>query len=414
MKRTINILLVGVLTLFAISCKQSEKPVSPEDVGMSSDTLAYASERMQSYIDEGKLPGIAVKAIKDGIVVHDGQFGYANIENEDPITKKTIYRIFSMSKPVTTVALMTLYEDGKFELDDRVSEYIPEFGETLVYTPTGEGFTLEPQENEMTIRHLLTHTSGLTYGWESGSYVDSLYNVAGVADWDAPIGDKVKQLAKLPLKFQPGTRWEYGLSIDVAGYLIEVLSGIPLDGFLSKEIFAPLKMEDTGFYVPEEKHSRLATLYTRNEEGELMKLSGNAGVTDAEVDFNDIFKQPATHFSGGGGLVSTVDDYARFSRMLLNSGELEGVRILEEETVQMIMSDQLPEGVDYKEGYGYGLGGQVELKSGSYSWGGAASTNFVINPSHELIVLAFTQFMPSDYSYFGEYMSIVNRAIIEE
>ncbi|MGM0666905.1 MAG: serine hydrolase domain-containing protein [Bacteroidota bacterium] len=414
MKRKIKFLLVGVVTLIAISCNQDKMPVSPEDVGMSPDTLACAGERMQSYIDEARLAGIAVRTIKNDIIVHDGQFGYADIENEIPIKDNTIYRIFSMSKPVTSVALMTLYEDGKFELDDRLSQYIPEFGETLVYTTTEDGFTFEPQENEITIRHLLTHTSGLTYGWESGSYVDSLYRVAGVADWDAPIGEKVKQLAKLPLKFQPGTKWEYGLSIDVAGYLIEVLSGIPLDDFLSKEVFEPLKMEDTGFYVPEEKHSRLARLYTRNEEGELMKLSGTAGVTDAEADFNDIFKKPAIHYSGGGGLVSTVDDYARFSRMLLNGGELEGIRILEEATVQMIMSDQLPGGVDYNRAYGYGLGGQVEQESGSYSWGGAASTNFVVNPLQELIILAFTQFMPSDYAYFGDYAGIVNRAIIEE
>jgi len=414
MKKSTSLILVGLMTLFAISCKQAKKPVSPEEVGMSPDTLAIADERMQAYIDEGKLAGIAVRTIKNDVIVHDGKYGYADLETKDPIKDNTIYRIFSMSKPVTTVALMTLYEEGRFELDDRLAEYIPEFGETLVYTSNEDGFTFEAQENDMTIRHLLTHTSGLTYGWQPGSYVDSLYRVTGVADWDAPIGDKVKQLARLPLKYQPGTRWEYGLSIDVAGYLIEVLSGMPLDEYLAREVFEPLKMEDTGFYVPLEKHSRLAVLYTRNEKGELMRLSGTAGVTDAEADFNDIFKKPAIHFSGGGGLVSTVDDYARFASMLLNGGELDGVRILDKETVGMIMSDQLPEGVAYNKGYGFGLGGQVELESGSYSWGGAASTNFVVNPVHELIILAFTQYMPSDYSYFGEYAGIVYRAITGE
>jgi len=414
MKRIIKLLFVSVLILFTISCKQGEKPLSPEDVGMSSDTLAYATGRMQSYIDEGKLAGIAVRTIKDGSVVQDEQFGYANIENDVPIVDNTIYRIFSMSKPVTTVALMTLYDEGKFKLDDKVSDHIPEFAETKVYTPDEDGFSLEPQENEMTIRHLLTHTSGLTYGWEPGSYVDSLYNASGVINWDEPIGDKVKQLATLPLKYQPGTRWEYGLSIDVVGYLVEVLSGFPLDEYLKNEVFDPLEMDDTGFYVPEEKHSRLACIYTRNEEGQLMKLQGTLGATDAEADFNDIFKSPVVHFSGGGGLVSTVDNYESLCRMLLNGGELNGIRILEESTVKMIMSDQLPEGVAYNKGYGYGLGGQYELESGSYSWGGAASTNFVVNPSHELIVLAFTQFMPSDYTYFLDYVGIVSRAIIEE
>ena len=365
-------------------------------------------------INDFRFQGIAVRTVKNGTVVQDETFGYADIENDIPIDDKTIYRIFSMSKPVTTVALMTLYEDGKFKLDDKGLDYIPEFAETLVYTPGEEGFTLEPQENEMTIRNLLTHTSGLTYGWEPGSYVDSLYNVTGVGNWDAPIGNKVKQLATLPLKFQPGTKWEYGLSLDVAGYLVEVLSGLPLDEYFKKEVFDPLKMDDTGFYVPEEKHLRLSCLYTRDADGKLTKLQGTADATEAEADFNDMFKKPTIHFSGGGGLVSTVDDYERFSRMLLKGGELDGTRVLEEATVDLIMSDQLPEGVAYNEGDGFGLGGQVELESGSYSWGGAASTNFVVNAKHEFIVLTFTQFMPSDFTYFGEYVGIVSRAIIEE
>lgn len=415
MRKILRLSFLFAFILFIVSCKQGEKPVSPEDVGMSSDTLAYAAERMQSYIDEGKLAGIAVRTIKNGSVVQDGLYGDADIENEVPIEDNTIYRIFSMSKPVTTVALMTLYDDGKFKLDDKVSDYIPEFAETLVYTPGEEGFTLESQENEMTIRNLLTHTSGLTYGWEPGSYVDSLYYVNEVTYWDAPIGEKVKLLATMPLKYQPGTRWEYGLSLDVAGYLVEVLSGLPLDEYLKKEVFDPLGMDDTGFFVPEGKHSRLACLYTRDNDGKITKLKGSAGLTKSdEADFNDIFKQPAIHFSGGGGLVSTVDDYERFCRMLLNGGELDGTRVLEEATVDLIMSDQLPEGVAYNEGYGFGLGGQTELESGSYSWGGAASTNFVVNAKHELIVLTFTQFMPSDYNYFGEYVGIVSRAIIEE
>jgi len=398
--------------LFAISCKQSDKPLSPEELGMSSDTLAFAADRMQSYINDGNLAGIAVRTIKDGYMVQDKRFGYADIENEDSIAENTIYRIFSMSKPITTVALMTLYDDGKFELDDKVSDFIPEFEETKVYIPAEDGFTLEPQENEMTIRHLLTHTSGLTYGWEPGSYVDSIYNATGVASWDAPLADKVKQLAGIPLKYQPGTRWEYGLSIDVAGYLVEVMSEMTFDKYLSVMVFEPLGMDDTGFHVPEEKHSRLAALYTKDEEGKLTKLSGTAGLTeDEEADFNDIFKKPAIHFSGGGGLVSTVDDYERFCRMLLNGGELDGVRILEESTVDMIMSDQLPEVVDYASGSGYGLGGRVSTESGAYGWSGAASTSFVIEPSHDLIVLAFTQFMPSQYTYSDEYKSFMRRAV---
>lgn len=414
MKKLLPLSILMTLMLFTISCKQSDKPLSPEELGMSSDTLAFAADRMQSYIDDGNLAGIAVRTIKDGYVVQDKRFGYADIENEDPIAENTIYRIFSMSKPITVVALMNLYDDGKFKLDDKVSDFIPEFEETMVYIPAEDGFTLEPQENEMTVRHLLTHTSGLTYGWEPDSYVDSIYNATGVIGWDAPLADKVKQLAAIPLKYQPGTRWEYGLSIDVAGYLVEVISGMPFDKYLSVTVFEPLGMDDTGFHVPEDKHSRFAVLYTKDEEGKLIELSGLAGLLeDEEANFNDIFKKPAIHFSGGGGLVSTVGDYERFCRMLLNGGELDGVRILEESTVDMIMSDQLPEAVEYNNGNGYGLGGYVNFESGSYGWSGAASTSFVIDPSHDLIVLAFTQFMPSKYTYSDEYKSIIRRTVVE-
>ncbi|MBS0012140.1 MAG: beta-lactamase family protein [Bacteroidales bacterium] len=415
MKSLITKLSLFALIVFAFSCKQAGGPAAPEDAGMSSDTLAYAASRMQNYIDEGKLAGIAIMTIKDDIVVQDEALGYADIESNKSLNENTIYRIFSMSKPITAVALMTLYEDEKFELDDKVSDYIPGFAETLVYTPAEEGFTLEPQENPMTIRHLLTHTSGLTYGWEAGSYVDSLYNVTGIINWDAPIGEKVKELAALPLKYQPGTRYEYGLSIDVAGYLVEIFSGMPLDEYMKKEVFEPLKMTDTDFYVPEDKHDRLSSVYTLNKDKQLVPLSGSAGLTDDEsVNVNDIFKQAAICFSGGGGLVSTVNDYARFCMMLLNGGELEGNRVLEQETVDLIMSDHLPEGVQYAKGKGYGLGGSVSLEDGSYRWSGAASTSFVVYPGDNMVVVGFTQFMPSARNYFREYDEIVRNSLVNE
>ena len=272
----------------------------------------------------------------------------------------------------------------------------------MVYDP--ETKSLEPQKDELTIRHLLTHTSGIVYGWGQ-SYVDSLYRVTGVGGWDsATIGDKVKIMAGLPLKFQPGTAWEYGLSIDVAGYLVEVLSGIPLDEYFQSRIFTPLNMDDTGFSVPEDKHERLAGLYRLNGEGKLVSAGS----------FGDRFKQPAMVFSGGGGLVSTMDDYMNFCRMLLNGGALDGVRILEESTAKMIMSDQLPATASYREGIGYGLSGQVNLESGEYSWAGAASTNFWIDPSTQMIIICYAQLMPSDHSYAYAFNNIVKRALIKE
>jgi len=208
----------------------------------------------------------------------------------------------------------------------------------------------------------------------------------------------------LPLKFQPGTAWEYGLSIDVAGYLVEVLSGVPLDEYFKAKIFDPLHMDDTGFHVPEEKLARFAEVYYRDEEG-VLKPGGF---------MSEAFKKPAIMFSGGGGLVSSMDDYLTFCRMLLSGGTLEGVKILEESTVKLIMSDQLPATASYREGMGHGLAGQVNLESGEYSWAGAASTNFWIDPSNQMIIIAYAQLMPSDHSYAYEFNNIAKRSVIKE
>ncbi len=404
MKNLLITSTIGLLVLLA-SCGQNTGTATPDAVGLSSDTLKVAVQKMQEYVDSGKLAGISTLVMINGKVVHQERFGFADIVNQKPVEEGTIFRIFSMTKPITAVALMTLYDEGKFQLDDKVSEYIPEFEETPVYTPDGESFKLEPQNEEMTIRHLLTHTSGITYGWDQNSYVDSLYRVTGASGWDsATIGEKVKMLAGLPLKYQPGTTYEYSLSIDVAGYLVEVLAGIPLDTYLETKIFDPLKMEDTGFFVPEEKHDRLAELYFRDGEGNL----------NAMPAYGDRFKKPVTVFSGGGGLVSTMDDYLNFCKMLLNGGELNGTRILQESTVKMIMSDQLPEGVRYKDEAGYGLAGEVNLKSGEYAWAGAASTNFWIDPENDMIIITYTQLMPGDHSYAYEFKDLVKRSMASE
>ena len=403
MKKNIKLLIpLAALLVLIASCGQSSLTTTPEKVGLSSDTLALAAQKMQEYIDNGKLAGIATLVMKDGKIVHRENYGFSNIEKEQPVEENSIFRIFSMTKPITAVALMTLYDEGKFELDHKLSMYIPEFADVMVYNPETE--SLAPQEEELTIRHLLTHTSGIVYGWGQ-SYVDSLYRVADLGDWDsATIGDKVKILAGLPLKFQPGSAWEYGLSIDVAGYLVEVLSGVPLDEYFKSKIFDPLHMDDTGFYVPEEKLDRFTEVYYLDGEGDL-KTGGFMG---------EAFKKPAVVFSGGGGLVSTMDDYLSFCRMLLNGGTLKGVKILEESTVKLIMSDQLPETASYREGIGYGLSGQVNLESGEYSWAGIASTNFWIDPSNQMIIICFAQLMPRDHSYAYVFNNIVKHALIKK
>lgn len=388
------------LLVLLVSCNKS---LTPESVGISSDTLALTNIKMQEYIDDGKLAGISTIVVKNGLTVHNEYFGYADLESQKPMDANTIVRIFSMTKPVTAVALMKLFEEGKFKLDDKVATFIPEFENTLVYTQNDDGFTLEPQENEMSIRHLLTHTSGITYGWDPKSYVDSLYRVTNVGGWDSlAIGEKVKMIAELPLKHQPGTTYEYSLSIDVAGYLVEVLSGMPLDEYFKTKIFEPLKMNHTGFYVPEDQLANLSQCY-------MMDTSGTLKINEW-ISLG--FKKPTNQFWGGAGLVSNLDDYTRFCLMLLNGGELDGARILKEETVQLIMSDQAPKGVTYWEGTSYGLGGSVDLKTGEYAWGGAANTKFWIDPKNDMVIVTYSQLMPDDDSYAKDFKDVVHRALI--
>ncbi|HDR51541.1 MAG TPA: class A beta-lactamase-related serine hydrolase [Mariniphaga anaerophila] len=399
MKRFKPVLLILVsVVLIQVSCSQPNK--NDKLSGLSADTLQLAHAKLQEYIDQEKLAGISALIYKDGKTVYRENLGFADLETEKPMADDAIFRIFSMTKPITAAALMTLYDEGKFKLDDKVSEFIPEFAETKVYN--SETKTLETQENELSIRHLLTHTSGIPYGWDQNAYVDSLYRATGAGGWDGTIGEKVKIIASLPLKFQPGTKWEYGLSIDVAGYLVEVLSGMPLDEYMKVTFFDPLGMDDTGFYTPEEKHGRLAGLYSLQ--------SGN--LEEARGGMSMAFKNPVTLFAGGAGLVSTIDDYLTFSKMLLNGGELNGTRILSEEAAGLILTDQLPEGATYENNMGYGLAGGVNLISGEYGWAGAASTKFWINSQQNMIVITMAQLMPADYSYADAFKKILDRAVV--
>lgn len=394
--------LVLVFAIMCVACVQKENRVNPEDFGISVDNLDLASEKMQSFIEDGSYPFIGNIIVKDGKVVVKQTYGFNDPEKREPLREDAIYRVYSMSKPITAAALMILYDEGKFNLDDPVYNYIPWFEHTKVHTPEG----LVPQERPMTITNLLTHTSGLTYGWDPDSYVDSLYRVyQGEMMWgENSLAEVVELLASIPLKHQPGTHYEYSYSIDVAGYLVEVLSGMGFDAFLSERIFRPLKMNETGFFVPEEKKDQFTRMYYRGQDGSLN--------TPDETE-DDVFLKKPVMFSGGGGLVSTMDDYARFAMMLLNGGELEGTRILKEETVKLIRTDHLPEGVEGWDG-GYGLGGSVDPETGDYGWGGAASTAFVMMPQHNMAVMSFTQLMPADYSYSNTYLEMVKKAVTEQ
>ena len=394
-------LVAVILTLtltYSFSCKN---PVENK-ISLNADTLKLAEIKMQSYIDAGELSGISVLVIKDGETAHQQTFGLAHIEEERALEENAIFRIYSMSKPITSAALMMLYDEGKFQLDDQVAAYIPEFSDTKVWE---EGKEVD-QNEPFTIRHLLTHTAGFCYGWDPGSHVDSLYNSASTGGiWNnATLEEAIKLLATLPLKNQPGTKYEYSVSIDVAGYLVEVLSGMPFDQFLQTRLFDPLKMEDTGFDVPEEDWDRLAMIYTKNE--------ASKALIPVENLTNEV-KQNVTLFSGGGGLVSTAGDYGKFGQMLLDGGVFNGVRILQESTVDLIMSDQLPPGVTFADGFGYGLGGSVNRSTSEYSWTGMASTLFVADPVNDMVILAFTQYIPHmGVPFAKEYKDLVRKALM--
>ena len=372
---------------------------SPESVGMSSERLARLHDAMQGLVDDGRLAGITTMIARRGRIVDFRTYGHRDREANDPMREDAIFRIYSMSKPITGVALMMLYEEGKFRLDDPVARYIPELAGMKVATEwTDDGPALEDPDHSMTIRELMTHTAGMAYGIGDPHPVERMYAQARLLAGDQDLADMIDRLAELPLRFQPGERFSYSISVDVQGRLVEVLSGQPFDEFLEERLFEPLGMHDTGFHVPEADHDRFVQVYDYDESGELRAAGrGNAATDGRPRPFLD----PTSLFSGGGGLVSTTMDYMRFSQMLLNGGELDGVRILSPMTVDLMRRDHLPD-VGARPGgligdQGFGLDFAVTLASpnnapaGIYYWGGAAGTWFWIDPVEDLVFVGMIQ-----------------------
>ncbi|HVS66770.1 MAG TPA: serine hydrolase domain-containing protein [Thermoanaerobaculia bacterium] len=367
----------------------------PAEVGIDPVGLEKLSAAMHELVDQGQLAGVQFAIARRGKLVHFESYGKRDLASGAPVEDDTIFRIYSMTKPIAGVALMTLYDEGKFQLDDPVSKYIPELGGLRVAVADGpDGMPeLADAERDMTIRDLMTHTGGLTYGIFGRSQVDLLYQKASVLDREQDLEQLVAKLAKLPLLFQPGTRWNYSVSVDVQGRLVEVLSGKPFDQFLRERIFEPLGLKDTAFHVPPEKADRLATLYVPNNEGVLQPQSND-----------DVLIPPKFH-SGGGGLVSTAHDYLRFAQMLVNGGELDGKRILKPETVALMTRNHLPDGVTGVEriapGNRFGLDFAVVTdpnpamdhprSKGEAWWFGVGGTWFGVHPEEELIVLGMIQ-----------------------
>ncbi len=385
----------------------------PEEVGMSSRGLQNVTRLVQRYIDDGRYAGAISMIARHDRVVHFETYGSMDDEAGKPMTHDAIVRAYSMTKPIASVALMQLYEEARFQLNDPVSAYIPEFAGLEIFAGgTPEDYRTRPPAREMTVRDVLMHTSGLI-GRAHPSTVGRMYAAAELrgSESDGTLRDMIRKVGELPLYCDPGSEWNYGISTDVVGYLVEVISGQPFDRYLEERIFQPLGMPDTGFHVPESEFDRFAACYERDDEA-----TGEKRYRLQDAPAGSHYTTPRTYFSGAGGLVSTASDYMRFSRMLASGGELDGERVLGSRTIEFMATNHLPTGGDLAtmgqpqfgettmEGIGFGLGFAVLLDPtraqllgtpGEFYWGGAASTAFFVSPAEDLAVVFLTQLRPS-------------------
>jgi CubicO group peptidase (beta-lactamase class C family) len=403
-KRILPVLL-GFLLLSVFALAQDLPAGKPESVGLSSERLERISTAVQRDIDDKRIAGAVTLVVRHGHVAWFKAQGMMDREAAKPMAPDAMFRICSMTKPITSVAVMILYEEGKFLLDDPVSKYLPEFKNprVLVKPASGEPYTI-PATKEITIRDLLRHTSGITYQWNAdlGAMYEKANVASGLLQYDGTIGDSVKQLGGLPLLFNPGDRWEYSLGVDVLGRLVEVVSGKPLDEFFRTRIFEPLGMKDTYFFPPENKVSRLATAYTYYPEKGLNRFP-DTPIREGSFVYSADYptRGPKKLFSGGAGLVSTAMDYARFCQMMLDEGKVGSARLLSRKTVELMTHDQLGKiGPDQGFGLGFGIDGikspLSELGSpGSYNWGGFFYTGFSIDPKEQMIVVFMGQLHPT-------------------
>jgi CubicO group peptidase (beta-lactamase class C family) len=389
------IVLLAMLAQTVASARNDVPTAKAERAGMSSERLALMTSSMQSVVDQGKFAGVVTLVARHGKVVHFDAVGKQDIEANKPMSKDSIFRIYSMSKPVTGVAMMILFEQGKWQLNDPVAKFIPEFKDLKVHSGAGPDGkpNLQTQAHPMTMKELMSHTAGFTYGFFSNTPVDTLQRQADVLNNDITLAEMIRRVAQLPLNAQPGTQWQYSIAVDIQGYIVEKLSGMPFDQFLAKHLFQPLRMVDTGFYVPAEKLSRLAQVYNVDAQGRLRVENGG---------FNRDYGKNPTLLSGGGGLVSTAADYFRFCQMLLNGGTLDGVRILSPLTVELMRTNAIGDKTVGLAGGGtkFGLDFAIYTDAvaaggyygeGTYWWGGAAGTWFWIDPVRDMIVIGMIQ-----------------------
>jgi CubicO group peptidase (beta-lactamase class C family) len=399
--------------------------------GFSPEKLDRIPALLKEAVAKKQVAGGVALVARRGQVVHVSAVGMQDIESKVPMADGTIFRIASMSKPITSVAVMQLVEDGKLKLMDTLSKYVPEFKDMKVAVPSKDGKSYETvkAEREITIHDLLTHSSGITYRIMSKPHVGKLYEEAGIIDGlvESPVSlaDNVRKIAKLPLVCQPGSAWEYGLNTDVLGHVVEVVSGQSLEDFMRERIFIPLKMNDTCFNLAKDKHSRLAALYTLQEDKSFRK-AGDKAVTTGSFVYSGTVPTRADnkYFSGGAGLVSTVDDYFRFGQTMLKGGELNGVRVLKAETVAAMTTNQLGKirvaPNNTVMGLGFGMVTEESRKTendpapvGTFGWGGAYGTYFWVDPRNEMVGVFMAQVFPPDFTVGIEFKKAVYAAMNE-
>jgi CubicO group peptidase (beta-lactamase class C family) len=395
---------------------------SPEVAGMSKAAFDRIENHLRErYIEAGRFPGTQLMVYRRGKLVHRSSQGLADLERKVPVKDDTIFRIYSMTKPITSIAFMMLVEEGRVALDEPVHKYIPEWKNLGVFQAgVWPAFLARPPSRPMQIVDLMRHTSGLTYGFQQRSNVDAAYRELKIGEVEkaGTLQSMIADLAKIPLEFSPGEAWNYSVSTDVIGYLIGLISGKPFEQFLQERIFDPLEMSDTGFFVSRDKAHRLAACYSASPQGAMTFHAADrkGGLTLQDDPATSSFLSPPSFMSGGGGLCSTAADYLTFCRALLNGGELDGVRLIGPKTLALMTSNHLPGGKTLPElsrslfseaayhGIGFGLGFSVTLdpaqtlipgSRGEYAWGGAATTSFWIDPAEALIAIFMTQVLPS-------------------
>lgn len=410
--------LIAAVALTQIALR--DRDIEP---GLITDRLARIDAAIAAEVDAGKIPGAVALIAKNGEVVYHKSFGFADINSQAPMQTDSIFRIASMTKAITSVAAMMLYEQGRFRLNDPVAKYIPEFANMAVISEVDEQGNINatvPASKPIRIIDLLTHASGIAYPFIP-SKLQASYRAAGIIDGpttrDVRLATQMKLLATQPLLFEPGSEFAYGLSTDVLGYLVEVISGKPLDQFFADELFKPLGMDDTYFYLPEDKADRLATLYSEVDGVGLVEHAG----TGTDIEVNDALYPvigAKTYFSGGAGLTSTARDYALFLQMLLNNGELNGVRILGRKSVELMRTGRVDWDGDKVPDFGLGfavisdIGRRGELASaGSYAWGGAFDTSYWIDPREQLIGVYMSQTRPTKSDMGDRFNTLVYQAL---